>query len=650
MNFSGLRAKLRFDPLPYSVLLIFIALNTLLRIGLWLFNTERDFTVWQVAKFLAVGLAYDFTLGLVVAIPALVVAWCWPAGRWSGRAYRVWSAVWWTIACTAFLFVALSEVVFWNEFGARFNFIAVDYLIYTREVIGNIRESYPLGKIFGGLGVVTLVLAFFSWRWLQPAQGRAATFKARTAPALVWLVLAVAATMVIDARWKDMDDDARVGQLAGNGVFEFLHAFRNNEIDYAQFYHTIPMARAIEVLRGEFEQVSERAFVAKAPLAIEREVVASGPPKKLNVVLITVESLSASFMGTFGNAQHLTPYLDQLAKQSLLFTNLYATGTRTVRGLEALTLSLPPTPGNSVVKRPDNDNLFTLGEVFAEQGYEPLYIYGGYGYFDNMNAFFGGNGYTVIDRTALKKEDISYENIWGVADEDLFKLTLRELDQRQAQGKHFFAHLMTTSNHRPFGFPANRIDLPQGQREGAVKYTDWAIGQFIEAAKKHAWFNDTVFVVVADHCAEGRGKVDLPIQHFHIPLMIYAPGHIRPRQVDTLASQIDFAPTLLSLLNFSYTSRFFGQDILTDGVKHQRALMANYQTVGYYEAGRLVELQPKGKAKVFDTVTGQLAPDDAKSQELVEEATSYYQIASDAFRKGWLKISRADMRKGNPVK
>jgi len=290
-----------------------------------------------------------------------------------------------------------------------------------------------------------------------------------------------------------------------------------------------------------------------------------------------------------------------------------------------------------VVKRPDNDNLFTLGEVFAQKGYEPLYIYGGYGYFDNMNAFFSGNGYTVLDRTALKKEEITYENIWGVADEDLFKLTLRTLDQRHAKGKHFFAHLMTTSNHRPFGFPPNRIDLPRGLREGAVKYTDWAIGQFIEEAKKHAWFDDTVFVIVADHCAEGRGKVNLPIQHFHIPMMIYAPKHVAPRQVNTLASQIDVAPTLLSLLNFSYTSRFFGQDILSEGEKHQRALMANYQTVGFYEDGRLVELQPKGKAKVFDSKTGQAAPDDALSKELVEEAASYYQIASDAYRKGFLK-------------
>jgi len=165
-------------------------------------------------------------------------------------------------------------------------------------------------------------------------------------------------------------------------------------------------------------------------------------------------------MGAFGNAKGLTPQLDRLAREGLLFTQLYATGTRTVRGLEALALSLPPTPGHSVVKRPNNDHLFTVGEVFAEKGYEPLYLYGGYGYFDNMEHFFGGNGYTVIDRTALDKADIHYENIWGVADEDLFTLTLRELDKRHTAGTKFFAHVMTTSNHRPYTYPAGRIDIP----------------------------------------------------------------------------------------------------------------------------------------------------------------------------------------------
>ncbi|MBK7815453.1 MAG: LTA synthase family protein [Rhodocyclaceae bacterium] len=255
-----------------------------------------------------------------------------------------------------------------------------------------------------------------------------------------------------------------------------------------------------------------------------------------------------------------------------------------------------------------------------------------------MNAFFGGNGYTVIDRTAIAPEAIHAENIWGVADEDLFTLALDQLDNRHANGKHFFAHIMTTSNHRPFTYPEGRIDIPSGTgREGAVKYTDWAIGDFIERARARPWFRDTVFVIVADHTASGRGKTDLPVEKFLIPLIIFSPGHVAAARIDTLASQIDVAPTLLALLNFSYRSHFFGQDIIAEGPKHQRAFLANYQTVGYLEDGVLVELRPQRRWRLVDPATGEALPDSERGRHLLEEAVSYYEGASQAYRSGILR-------------
>jgi phosphoglycerol transferase MdoB-like AlkP superfamily enzyme len=356
--------------------------------------------------------------------------------------------------------------------------------------------------------------------------------------------------------------------------------------------------------------------------------------------MISVESLSGDFMAAFGNTKGITPALDALAGDSLFFTQLYSTGTRTVRGLEALSIGIPPTPGYSVVKRPNNENLFTIGSVFKSKGYEPIYFYGGYGYFDNMNYFFSNNGYTVIDRVGLAKEEIHHETIWGVADEDLFTLTLRELDGRYARKQPFFAQVMTTSNHRPYTYPAGRIDIPSGTgRDGAVKYTDWAIGDFIRRARTKPWFDDTVFVIVADHCASSRGTTDIPIERFHIPMLIYAPKHIPARRVETVASQIDVPPTILALLNMSYASRFFGQDILTAGQKYQRTLMANYQTVAYLEDGVLVELRPKGRVRVVDAVSGQPRGDEATNKRYVDAAIAYYQSASQAFRNGGLKLT-----------
>jgi len=239
---------------------------------------------------------------------------------------------------------------------------------------------------------------------------------------------------------------------------------------------------------------------------------------------------------------------------------------------------------------------------------------------------------------AIAAKDVHYENVWGVADEDLFDLTLRELDRRHAAGKRFFAHVMTTSNHRPFTYPEGRIDIPsRSGRDGGVKYTDWAIGHFIDEARKRPWFDDTVFVIVADHTHKGRGRQDLPIENYHIPLIVYAPAHLAPRRVDTIASQIDVAPTVLGLLDFSYRSKFFGHDVLREGADRPRAFMANYQTVGLYADGVVVELKPNRRWRVVDAATGEDVPLDGRTEHLLDEAVSYYQVASSAYAHGELR-------------
>jgi len=450
--------------------------------------------------------------------------------------------------------------------------------------------------------------------------------------------VAVAVTAGVNTGWKDRLGQPQLVQVAGNGVWEFFHAVRYNQIDYQRFYATLPQAQVNAILQRRFADPAHYRLMATPEMPICREVIPDGPQREMNVVMVSIESLGAEFVESLGGARGLTPNLERLGREGLFFDRMYATGTRTVRGLEALTLSVPPTPGHAVPMRPNNSGLFTIGGVFKEKGYEALYLYGGYSYFDNMASFFGGNGYTVIDRTAIDKKDIHHENIWGVADEDLFDLALREIDTRVAAGKKVFAHVMTTSNHRPYTYPADRIDIPSGTgRDGAVKYTDFAIGQFVDKARQRPWFDNTLFVFVADHTSIARGRSDLPMERYHIPMVMFAPGKIAPRRVDALASQIDVAPTLLGWLNVPYVSEFFGRDVLRDGGPAPSLFMANYQTVGYYESGRMVELRPNGRSRVVDAETSKLAPDDELSAHLMDEAISYYQLASEAYKKGYLK-------------
>ena len=548
------------------------------------------------------------------------------------------------------LFVAASELVFWNEFSVRFNFIAVDYLVYTTEVIGNIRESYPIGLWLTLLAALALVLFALGRRALR-VHDDGSRFWQRGKVALLWLVLTVVSVAAVNGGMKDRIGNNYVNELAGNGIYQFFNAFRSSHLDYAKFYRTLPDDEAFRRVR-EMLKTPEATYLSDDPRDLTRAIRHSGPEKRLNVVLISVESLSGDYLGTFGNPDHITPYLDSLVGQSLFFDNLYANGTRTVRGLEALALSVPPTPGDSLLKAHDNENLFSLASIFNDRGYQSDFVYGGYGQFDNMNYFFGHNGYRDVDRRDIPKgATIHGQNVWGVADEDLYTLALGQMDQIHAEGKPFFLHVMTTSNHRPYTFPDNRVKFPNQSRAGAVAYTDWAIGDFIKRARAKPYFDDTVFVITADHCASSAGKTSLPINRYHIPLWIYAPAHFKPERVDRLMGQLDIPPTLLGMLNFSYRTRFFGQDVFQLPPGREHAFPGTYEKLGYLHDDVLTILEPRRRLEQLrpDYATGDATPVQPVNQALVDDAVAYYQVASELFASGAMKRRPADATKVEPL-
>jgi phosphoglycerol transferase MdoB-like AlkP superfamily enzyme len=530
--------------------------------------------------------------------------------------------------------LAVAEWLFWDEFGARFNFIAVDYLLYTHEVLGNIWESYPVGRILLGLALVAAVATAFLARRLWHDSGAPLGLRAAVSVLIVQTVLLGCALTFPDSDQKAFSPSDTANELAGNGLFDFFAAARRNELSYERFYATLPQQEALATVRGAFP---EAKWIAPEKGGIERPVAAAGPARRLNVVLVSIESMGAEFLGAYGNRAGLTPNLDALAKQSLWFANCYATGNRTVRGLEALSLSLPPTPGQSIVRRPNNDFLFSLGSLLEDKDYSVLFAYGGYGYFDNMNAFFEANDYRSIDRRDIPKQDIEFENIWGVADEHLFGHVLREIDREKAARpeRPVFVHIMTTSNHRPYTYPPGRIDIPSGTgRDGAVKYTDFAIGKLLEGARSRPWFKDTLFVITADHGANARGSSRIPVDKYRIPVFFYSPAHLAPRRVDRLMSQIDIAPTILGVLQLDYYTKFLGHDLLHTPPAADRAFVANYQTLGYLKGGRLLVLQPKRRMDEFVMQGDALVPAGRVDAALAREGISFYQVASHVFRSG----------------
>ncbi|HEX6914479.1 MAG TPA: LTA synthase family protein, partial [Chitinophagaceae bacterium] len=535
-----------------------------------------------------------------------------------------------SVAVFILCFNAVSEYFFWDEFTSRYNFIAVDYLVYTNEVVGNIRESYPMVPIVSAVVLVTAAIVLMVRKKLAASVTAAGNFRSRTIAASSYILAAVLVYLAVGSDWRNFSRNEVANELAGNGIYQFFAAYRNNDLDYYRFFRTIDDKEAFTILRRELQEPYSR-FTSDDLFNIEREIKYPGEEKKYNIVMISVESFSANYLGYFGNDQHITPYLDSLIPHSLFFRNLYSSGTRTVRGLEALSLSIPPTPGQSLVKRPNNENLFSLASVLQSKGYTDQYIYGGYSYFDNMQQFFGSNGYEVIDRRAIAEKDIQYQNIWGVCDEDAFRLALTKLDENHAGGKPFFTQVMTVSNHRPYSYPENKIDIsPKSQsREGAVKYTDYAINYFLQEARKKPWFSNTIFVIVADHCASVAGNVSLPVPSYHIPMWIYAPGIVEPRVEDRLTAQIDIAPTILGLLNLNYKTKFFGKDVLHAEKGRETAFISTYQGLGLLTNEYLVIQKPM---KELVMQKPDFAKGDSKdipvNDSLARKAIAYYQCAS----------------------
>ena len=531
-----------------------------------------------------------------------------------------------------------AEIAFWDEFNVRFNFIAVDYLIYTNEVLGNIWESYNIPLIASGLVVLTALLLFLSHKKIIASQTVSMRFAKRSIFFFIYLFITVAGYFFVNNRFKNTSDNNYVNELGGNGIYEFGSAFWNNEIDYRRFYQVNDDKKNISLLRDMLQ--APGTVFKNDDLSIERKISSDSPEHKWNIVLISVESLSGDYLKFFGNKENITPYLDSLIPHSLFFKNFYASGTRTVRGLEALSLAIPPTPGQSIVRRPGNENMFSMGSLLRDRGYDVKFIYGGNGFFDNMGYFFSHNGYEVIDKADIPQARIHHETTWGVADEDAFSIAIDECDKTYKSGKPFFNHIMTISNHRPYTYPAGRIDIPPSAQsvEGAVKYTDYAINKFLNDAKQKPWFNNTLFVIVADHCSKSAGKTDLPPNRYHIPCFIYGPSLIQAKLEERFTSQIDLAPTILGLMNLNYTSRFMGYDIYKVPEGNDRIFISTYQDMGYIKNDTLVILSPQKKLNMYKTDfnTG-LNTKITISDRLKNEAIAWYQGASFLFKNNGYK-------------
>lgn len=611
----------------------------LLRLSLLLsLRVPAPFSTGELVRAFAHGLHRDFLVAVAYSLPLLgwflICPQKWFGRRWHRGTFWGIMLVFWATQ----VFLLAVEYFFFDEFHSRFNTVAVDYLIYPDEVFINIWDSYPVVwiiascTVLGGVWVLAAMRLFRPiWQTWVPLPTRLAWFAGAA-------LLCVGLSQTVHLRAPEASTNRELNEIANNGPLSFVGAFFTRHLDYAAFYRTIPRDEAYQRTRRILTEPGSE-FVTGGDSTLRR--VAGDPAKpKLNVVILLEESLGSEFFGCLGRpGESLTPEMDRLAlHESLLFTNIYASGNRTIRGMEGVLSSFPPLPGDSIVARDMSENVETIARVLKRDGYETLFVYGGRGLFDGMRRFTLANGY---DRFIEEKhfDHPTFATIWGVCDEDLFARTIAECRELTESGKPFLVTALSVSNHKPYTYPKGRIpeDPEIRRREHAVKYSDYALGQFFKAAKQESFWTNTVFVVVADHGARVYGSQTIPIHSYEIPLIITGPAVVKtPAKLGMLGCSLDVPTTILGLIGRPYESLFFGRDLLKSSDSPGYVWINHNRDVGLYSNDRLVVLGLQKHVEFYagDPKQVDLAPLTTlttREEELERDATAIFQVADDLY-------------------
>jgi phosphoglycerol transferase MdoB-like AlkP superfamily enzyme len=635
-NESGLPASRGVFPsrTVLSIGAISLLLDALLRIVLVLsFGSKLDVAKMELPSILTRGLLNDLvTLPLLLFPVAVVLA---VASRTIGRSKAGRAAITAFVALALFgrLYLACVEYFFFEEFSSRMNLVAVDYLMSPTEVMINIWESYPVARVLAITATVAIGVALMLRGAIRADAERKGTIPNLLATLAFHAVLAFTLPVVIPVTALAMHEP-RADQVCFNGVASFIEALRTNEISYSDYYRMLPEKRAFAIARHDVLEPNVH-WANQLTSSLDRSHLASPSPfAGRNVVVILEESLGCEHTGACGGTQGLTPNIDKFASEGIFWGNAWATGTRTVRGLEAVVTSLPPIPSRSIVKRPGSENVANWGKVMRAAGYHTSFLYGGYGTFDNMNHFFASNGFAVSDRTEI--QDPVFGNIWGVSDEDLFSHALEYFDARSAEHRPFFSVVLSTSNHKPFTFREGVPGVPSkgGGRKAGVRYADFALGAFIREAKTHSWYHNTIFVVLGDHGSRVYGHGEIPLLTYRIPVLIFGEG-VPHTVLSAPTSQIDVAPTVIGLLGLAYSAPFYGHDVIADRDPERPIFVSHNHDVGMLVGDRLAVLGLQGTSAVYryDFATDQQTPIPFDGP-LVDRATATYESAFLLFSRG----------------
>jgi len=573
---------------------------------------ERVAATDGLAFILLQGVRFDVILLGMLFGPVFVIK-PWFHSRASLRRTGRWIFPVYTGLVTSLaFFVEASTQSFIAEFDSRPNYLYVEYLVHPREVFATLFGSH-LPELVGFTGI-SVLLAWVIIKWLRRDLSSNVFIPIPlcllAAPVSVIIVLLMIRSTLdhhpVNPSVAAFSQDSMVNQLPLNSPYSLLRAIYEQSRDSRNkgaAYGTMDDDEVLAIILHEAGFELSGAFDPAAP-TLHHQRATMVRDKPLNLVIILEESLGAEFVGSLGG-RDLTPELDKLASQGIWLEQLYATGTRSVRGIEAIISGFTPTRRLGVVKLAETQsNFFTLASLLQSQGYQTSFIYGGAAHIDNMKRFFLNNGFqTIIEEKDFEQPE--FYGPWGVSDEDLFKRAHEEFSDAGEQP--FFSLVFTTTHHKPFDIPENRVvpePGPDGRRATAVKYADYSLGRFVAMAHQSNYWENTIFLITADHNSRVYGDQLVPVHRFHIPGVIIG-GTIEARHIPGISSQIDMVPTLLSLIGVSSKHPAIGRDLSRGkyAAGAGRAMMQFHALLAYMENDRVIVLQPGLEPRAFRRVS-----------------------------------------------
>lgn len=640
----------------------------------------------EFARVLALGFGFDALVAVVMLTPiAFVLAYIGGGAPKPRLRFALLTAF-----AAASIFGGFVEYFFFDEFDARFNHVALDYVLFPGEVAGNVWESYPVPLYVGLALLVGSGLAYFAQRFVgrSIAPSAATPTRWRVLHSMSALGVGGAALAVLVAIPQRESGNRSHDEVSSNGLVQLARAFTTAGLDYESYYRALPPA---ELAARAREEVGFPA--SDTPVKTFRAVEQRAKP--LDVVVILGESFGSEFVGRLGGSKPCAPGLERWADRGMLLTNLIATGNRTVRGLEGVLCSFVPLPGDSIWKRDKSENVASIARVLKEKGYRTEFVYGGDGAFDGMRSFALRNGWDEFREDSLvgasSYPDDAFRTIWGVDDETMFTELLGRQKAAAKDGVPFFGTALTVSNHKPFltpdtqstglrgdkliaaawpgavllalsalawrflAKPGRRARVasiaavvwiafaifawtkvqPRDSRENAVRYADRALAEYLDRAQAEGLLDHTVVLFVGDHGARVYGSEEIPAASYRVPALFVAPdARYHGRTIPRLASQVDLAPTLLSLAGIDYAAPFFGEDLLaTDPEGPGRAWLIHNRNIGLLTDTELTVLGLRGSTTHYrragrDTDDFERVVEDVDLARNADRAAAVFQTAS----------------------